>query len=82
MRPREGLSSKGNVSGDIRTVEDSSWLAAESVQFIQVPVTATVGLMIAMINGLLRQRSLQLEAVRNMKKTTIDFCRRSLVKNY
>ena len=51
-----------------------------SGEFIQVPVTATVGLMIAMINGLLRQRSLQLEAVRNMKKTTIDFCRRSLVK--
>lgn len=52
----------------------------KSGEFIQVPVTATVGLMIAMINGLLRQRSLQLEAVRNMKKTTIDFCKRSLVK--
>jgi len=54
----------------------------KSGEFIQVPITATVALMVAMINGLLRQRSLQLEAVRNIKKTTVDFCRRSLVKNY
>jgi hypothetical protein len=54
----------------------------KSGEFIQVPITSNVGLMIAMFNGLLRQRSLQLEAVKGLKKASIDFCRRSLVKNY
>ena len=52
----------------------------KSGEFIQVPVTATVSLMIAMFNGLLRQRSLPLEAVKGLKKASIDFCRRSLVE--
>ena len=49
-------------------------------EFVQVPITATVGLMVAMFNGLLRQRSLQLESIKGLRKASIDFCRRSLVK--
>jgi AcrR family transcriptional regulator len=49
-------------------------------EFNKVPVTASVNLLIGMINGLLRQRSLRLEAVRGMKDVTVEFCRRSLVK--
>ncbi|MFC1815738.1 TetR/AcrR family transcriptional regulator [Thermodesulfobacteriota bacterium] len=52
----------------------------KSGEFIQVPITATVGLLIALFNGLLRQRSLQLESIKGLKTTAIEFCERSLVK--
>jgi hypothetical protein len=34
-----------------------------------------------MINGLLRQRGLKLEYMAGLKEETVEFCRRSLVKN-
>lgn len=49
-------------------------------EFHKVPVKATVNLLLGMINGLLRQRSLRLDTANGMKKATVDFCRRSLVK--
>ena len=53
----------------------------KSGEFNRVPVPETVNLLIAMINGLLRQRGLHLEEKEGMRDVTVDFCRRSLVKN-
>ena len=53
----------------------------KSGEFNQVPVYETVNLLIAMINGLTRQRGLHLEEKNGMRDVTVDFCRRSLVKN-
>lgn len=53
----------------------------KSGEFNQVPVSETVNLLIGMINGLLRQRGLHLEEKEGMRDVTVDFCRRSLVKN-
>ena len=52
----------------------------ESGEFIKVPISRTVSLIIAMINGLLRQRTLKLDKLQGMEKTTVEFCRRSLLK--
>ncbi|MFC1856560.1 TetR/AcrR family transcriptional regulator [Thermodesulfobacteriota bacterium] len=49
-------------------------------EFHPVPVEATANLIVAMLNGLLRQRGLGFEEVRGLKETTAEFCRRSLVK--
>jgi AcrR family transcriptional regulator len=53
----------------------------KSGEFNRVPVPETVNLFIAMINGLIRQRGLHLEEKDGMRDVTVDFCRRSLVKN-
>jgi len=53
----------------------------KSGEFNRVPVSETVNLLIAMINGLIRQRGLHLEEKDGMRDVTVDFCRRSLVKN-
>jgi len=38
-------------------------------------------LLIAMINGLLRQRGLKLEHMAGLKEEAAEFCKKSLVKN-
>jgi len=48
-------------------------------EFRTVPVHATVNLIGAMLNGLMRQRGLKFEEVQGIKETAVDFCRRSLV---
>ena len=53
----------------------------ETGEFNRVPVPETVNLLIAIINGLTRQRGLRLEEKNGMRDVTVDFCRRSLVKN-
>ena len=50
-------------------------------EFHTVPVDATVNLISAMITGLMRQRGLKFEDVEGIKENTVEFCRRSLVKN-
>jgi len=50
-------------------------------EFNKVPVTETVSLIIAIINGLLRQRGLKLEHLSGLNKESVEFCKRSLVKN-
>jgi AcrR family transcriptional regulator len=50
-------------------------------EFIPVPIEATTGFIIAMLNGLLRRRSLKLDGIQGLKETTVDFCRRSLLRN-
>jgi AcrR family transcriptional regulator len=48
-------------------------------EFHTVPVHATVNLIGAMLNGLIRQRGLKFEEVEGIKQTAVDFCRRSLM---
>jgi AcrR family transcriptional regulator len=52
-----------------------------SKEFNRVPVPETVYLIIAMINGLIRQRGLHLEEKAGMRDVTVNFCRRSLVRH-
>ena len=49
-------------------------------QDLLTPIEATTGLIIAMINGLLRRRGLKLAQIKGLKETAVEFCRRSLVK--
>ena len=60
----------------------SGCLAAgiESGEFIAVPVAATTGMLVALVNGLLRRRGLQLDKIEGLQAAAIAFCRRSLVK--
>ena len=51
----------------------------KSGEFNQVPVYETVNLLIAIINGLLRQRGLRLEEKNGMRDVTVGFCRRSFI---
>jgi AcrR family transcriptional regulator len=53
----------------------------KSGEFNRVPVPETVDLLIAMINGLTRQRGLHLEEKNGMRDVTVEFCHRSLVRN-
>jgi len=53
----------------------------KSGEFNRVPVPETVDLLIAMINGLTRQKGLYLEEKDGRRDVTVEFCRRSLVKN-
>ena len=64
-----------------RFLTDCLNAGTQSGEFYNVPVEVTVNLLIAMINGLLRQRGLQLETIKGMKDGTVEFCRRSLVKS-
>ncbi|MFC1814332.1 TetR/AcrR family transcriptional regulator [Thermodesulfobacteriota bacterium] len=52
-----------------------------SGEFHTVPIDATVNLVVAMLNGLIRQRGLKFKEAKGLKTTTVEFCRRSLVKS-
>jgi len=49
-------------------------------EFVTVPVKETANILLALIIGLMRQRSLKLEKIKGIRSSTIEFCRRSLVK--
>lgn len=49
-------------------------------EFHDIPVKETVGLLYALFVGIIRQRGLHLNTFKGMRTTTIEFCRRSLVK--
>jgi AcrR family transcriptional regulator len=51
-----------------------------SGEFKTMPVTETVTLLLAFINGIIRQRTLNLGSRRGMKKAVVEFCHRSMVK--
>ena len=53
----------------------------ETGEFDSLPTEATSGLIIAMVNGLLRRRGLKLDGIQGLKETTMEFCRRGLAKN-
>ena len=50
-------------------------------EFHPVSVDATVNLIGAMLTGLMRQRGLKFKEVKGLRESTVEFCRRSLVKN-
>jgi len=52
----------------------------KSGEFKTVPVLATTGILLAMINGLMRRRSLQLDQIDGLMEATVEFCKRSLIK--
>jgi len=49
-------------------------------EFHSVPLDATVNLLSALLNGLIRQRGLKLKEIKGVKETAVEFCRRNLVK--
>ena len=53
----------------------------DSGEFGSIPLKATVNLLIAVINGIIRQCCIHNEPTRGMKQATIEFCRRSLVRS-
>ena len=60
-------------------ISDCLKAGSDRKEFTPVPLEATTGLIIAMVNGLLRRRSLKLDGIRGLKETTVEFCRRSLL---
>ena len=52
----------------------------KSGEFNRVPLSETVNLLIAMLNGVLRQRGLRLADINGMRDATVEFCKRSLVR--
>jgi AcrR family transcriptional regulator len=52
----------------------------KSGEFKTVPVVATTGTLLAMINGLMRRESLGLNEIDGLMEATVEFCRRSLVQ--
>jgi len=59
---------------------DSLKKGIEKGEFYSVDLNATTGVILALVNGLIRRRSLRLDQINGLKKEAIDFCRRSLVK--
>ena len=51
-----------------------------SGEFLKVPVSATANMLVALLNGLLRQSVYQLADPVGVKDASIAFCRRSLIK--
>ena len=49
-------------------------------EFIEVPVPETVNMLIALINGLIRQQVRKMDNLNGVKDAAVEFCRRSLVK--
>jgi AcrR family transcriptional regulator len=49
-------------------------------EFSAVPVAETTGIILAMVNAFLRRRSLKLDSIKELKKESVEFCRRSLIK--
>jgi len=48
-------------------------------EFHKVPVSATANMLVALLNGLLRQIVYQLHESKGIKVATIEFCQRSLI---
>jgi len=51
-------------------------------EFKDMPVSETVTLLLAFINGIIRQRTLKLGSRRGMKKAVVEFCRRSMIQKH
>ena len=50
----------------------------QSGEFRPVAVPATTGLLLAMVNGLMRRKSLKLDEIDGLLGTVLDFCRQAL----
>jgi AcrR family transcriptional regulator len=51
-----------------------------SGEFVKVDIDATSNLLIAMLNGLMRQQIAALDTLRGVEAATINFCRQALLK--
>ena len=49
-----------------------------SGEFRPVPVEATTGLLLAMVNGLMRRKSLRLDKIDGLLGAVLDFCQQAL----
>jgi len=49
-----------------------------SGEFRSVPVAATTGLLLAMVNGLMRRKSLRLDEIEGLLGAVLDFCHHAL----
>jgi AcrR family transcriptional regulator len=63
-------------------ISDALNKGIDSGEFYTIHIDATASLLLAMINGLLRRRSLKLDNVKGLKEEVVEFCRRSLVKEF
>jgi len=54
----------------------------QSGEFIDVPVQETVNMLIALLNGLIRQQVRKVDNLNGVKDATVAFCRRSLLHQY
>jgi len=52
-----------------------------SGEFINVPVQETVNMLIALINGLIRQQVHKMDNLNGVKNAAVAFCKRSLIKD-
>ena len=50
-------------------------------EFQKLPVTGTANMLVALINGLLRQLIFKIGDIDGVKEATIEFCRRALLPN-
>ena len=50
-----------------------------SGEFIQIEIDATANVLLAMINGLMRQKLAALDALKGVELATIEFCRNALL---
>ena len=53
----------------------------KSGEFTDIPVPETTNMLIALINGLIRQQVRKMDNLNGVKNAAVAFCRRSLVKN-
>jgi len=53
----------------------------KSGEFIDVPVRETVNMLIALINGLIRQHVRKMDNLKGVKAAAVAFCKRSLLKD-
>ena len=53
----------------------------KSGEFIDVPVPETVNMLIALINGLIRQQVRKMDNINGVKDAAVAFCKRSLIKD-
>lgn len=61
-----------------RIVSDALKRGIASGEFAKVQVSQTTNLLVAMLNGILRQRAFQLAKDRGIRKAAVAFCRRAL----
>jgi AcrR family transcriptional regulator len=54
----------------------------ETGEFEPLPVEETAGLLVAFINGIIRYKAMNLGNADNMRRTAVNFCRRSLMNGH
>ena len=62
----------------VNYISDCLNAGIESGEFRKVPVLPTANMLVALLNGLLRQKVYKFDQTDGVKDATIDFCKRSL----